>query len=330
LTFDFQGARLSVLTQSRRWADKLRKGYDWYLAPEDATAQFMLRIEEVDDPRVPFGIPRTWTGPLLEGGQAHIYEAADNWTIEAVGRGYVSVNWQERTALAAVRPGMEDLFSCTPMTAVIDAAINAGGQQVLHAACLRRRGKCGGIVICAPSGSGKTTTTLALARQGFGFLADDTSVINQSDGCWKVWGIPNRLKIHRHTLTLLPWLGPLPNDWNSDGEQAIEFETIDHIIPISKSAPVPLDAIFMLGVRSRGRHLVKPLSRAAALTRIADDNISNSPAGINLRNRSQFANYACIVRDTPVFELNVGRELESLAEAIAYALEGALTDATRQ
>jgi len=51
---------------------------------------------------------------------------------------------------------------------------------LFHAAALSRNGK--GIILAADSGCGKTTLTLALVRQGFQCLSDETAALNLNNG----------------------------------------------------------------------------------------------------------------------------------------------------
>jgi hypothetical protein len=51
---------------------------------------------------------------------------------------------------------------------------------LFHAAALSRSGK--GIILAADSGCGKTTLTLALVRQGFKMLSDETAALSLSNG----------------------------------------------------------------------------------------------------------------------------------------------------
>ena len=73
----------------------------------------------------------------------------------------------------------------------MDAAIAATGQTLVHAACLADRdGRSFGLVF-APSGTGKTTTTLALAHAGYAMANDDAAVLsaNPDENGFLVWGL---------------------------------------------------------------------------------------------------------------------------------------------
>jgi len=52
------------------------------------------------------------------------------------------------------------------------------GRFPLHAAGLARQGK--GVLVPGASGSGKSTTSVALVRAGFDFLSDDTVFLTSS------------------------------------------------------------------------------------------------------------------------------------------------------
>src|SRR5690606_27351699 len=109
------------------------------------------------------------------------------------------------------------------------AMLHVTGQMLVHAAALRLPDADAALVLFAPSGAGKTTTSLALALQGFGLLTDDATVLSGGDrstaAC--VWGLPRPPKVHRNTAELLPALGKLLGPkWNADGEQALSPEVL--------------------------------------------------------------------------------------------------------
>lgn len=320
LVLDFEGAVLRISAGNAQWTQMLTSGYSWFVSDASATRGFSLNIEENERPRVPEAFPLTWSGRLIEGNAANLYETEDTWTVELNGLGHATINYPEKQASIVARPGSVDAFKYTPITAIVDAALSTQGQRILHAACLGIPNAPSSILLCAPSGFGKTTTSLALAHGGFGFMADDTSVVFKDDERWMVWGLPNQIKIHRRTAELLPWIGPLPGKWNDEDEQGVHIDMLRDAFQVKKHPPRPLHAVVMLGERTDGPHRISPVPRAEALLQLAQDNVSNSPTGVKPWSQSQFSVYTDLVRHNPVLELRVGSDLETLAPMLAQAL----------
>lgn len=321
IAFDFHGAGLLVEAPRLSWTASMRNSFRWYIADEAPKPVFRLSIKEDEDPRVPSHVPLTWTGQLQEREVGRMYETDTLWALEVENHGYLLIDHVAGTAELVMRPGSERAFTMTPIVAVLSAALHARGQHIVHAASLGCRDGEGAVLICAPSGYGKTTTSLALAREGFRLFADDVSMIvsgtDRSPAL--IWGLPNWLRIHRKTLEMLPWLGPLPDKWNAEDEQAVALHAMDGILPVGKTKPAPLRAVILIGDRAE-RHSVVPLARAEALVRLAKDNVSSSGAGVTPWHRRQFAAYAEALKACPVFELHAGTDLPALADVVDAAI----------
>ncbi|TIT54542.1 MAG: serine kinase, partial [Mesorhizobium sp.] len=89
--------------------------------------------------------------------------------------------------------------------------------HMLHTAGLTLPGRDAVVLIHAPSGTGKTTTSLALATHGFGLCSDDAMILNV--GATPVaWGLPRHVKIHEKTARMIPQVAPcLGPSWDRNG-----------------------------------------------------------------------------------------------------------------
>jgi len=318
--FDMFGAGLSVVAPRPSWHEPFVRVLGRFQAGAVGANAFRLVFREDDRPRVPAGIPMTWEGDFLEKRAGRVYETDAVEVIEVVDEGFVVVDRIADKAEAVMKPGSEEAFSFTPLMNILDASLKAAGMNLLHGACLTVPNGSGALAICAPSGFGKTTTSLALARGGFGLMGDDASVIVARGEDLQVWGLPRRLKVHRQTATMLPWIGDLPDTWNDEDEQPVTTESLRQVATIVDPCPVPLAAVVMLGPRSDGDHRLAPLSKSEALVRIAQDNVSNSVTGVKAWNRRHFETVAEMLRRAPVLELRAGRSLETLPDAVSAAL----------
>ena len=67
----------------------------------------------------------------------------------------------------------------------------------VHAACLALGND--GLLLAGPSGAGKSTLTIAMARRGFGLLADDWTYLSEGNGFIErginAWGLPVPIKL---------------------------------------------------------------------------------------------------------------------------------------
>ena len=319
---DLLGAGLTVSAPGDSWLAAVRGSFAEFTVPEAPEGAFTVEMETADDPRVPAGLPHTWSGQLIEGGDGRIYETETLWVVEVVGQGYALLDRSARRGHVVMKPGSESAFSFTPLMAVLDAVLAADDQHLLHAACLAVPNGSEAVLICGPSGHGKTTTTLALAHDGFGLMGDDSSVLRLNDGGACAWALPRALKVHRKTARMLPWLSHLPDNWNEEGEQSVPIAKLGELVDVAPIAPLPVAAVIVIGARRDGAHRVTRMAKPDALVRIAHDNVSNSATGVKPWNQVQFAVYAELLRHVPVFELNAGEDLGALASAIADALAG--------
>lgn len=320
IAFDMFGAGLSVVAPKPSWHAPFVRIIGRFQTETVGVHAFRTVFREDPCPSVPEGLPLTWEGDFLEKRAGRVYETESAEVVEVVGDGFVFIDRAANRAEVVMRAGREEAFSFTPLVNVLDASLNAAGMNLLHGACLTVPDGSGALTICAPSGFGKTTTALALARGGFGLVSDDASVIEPRSNGLYIWGLPRRLKVHRKTAAMLPWIGDLPDGWNEEDEQPVVPETLSQFATIADPRPVPLTAVILLGARSDGDHHLAPVSKSDALVRIAQDNVSNSVNGVKAWNQRHFDTVAEMLRSVPVLELRAGPALESLPSAVGAAL----------
>ncbi len=86
----------------------------------------------------------------------------------------------------------------------------------LHAGALSRGGCC--IIVCAPSGGGKSTLTAGLMRAGWRTLGDDKLLLRIVDGRPRLAAVLHSLNLHPRTRQWFPevgdlWLLPAYSAW---------------------------------------------------------------------------------------------------------------------
>ncbi len=294
-------------------------------APCPGAAHFHVTIVRETPQAAPAGARLINDGTLPEGTPHRLSLDGDTRWLVVPDRLSVSFSKARRSARVQVAPGAEWLVGGSAGIVLIEGVLAAAQQMLVHAAALRLPQREAAVCLLAPSGTGKTTTSLALALQGFGLMADDATVLT-APGCASgaarcAWGLPRPLKVHRRTAGLLPQVGRLLGPaWNAEGEQSLSAAQLQSVIDVLPPRPVPLAAFIVLGHRVEGEHRMHPISKPDLLVRFAGDNVSGSPYGVLEDDLARYQSIARAVAETPALELNVGSGLDSLSACVLAAL----------
>jgi len=309
--YDLNGLRLSVTAPD----EELGTCLDSFLAPlavDSGVAsdwEVSIRIEEelpVLDGHV------VWQGDLPEGLHGVISRDPSTNVLLVTDHLVVITAPGKRETEVVVCPGREQTLRGTPSISIVAEAIRSVGQFLLHAACLSFPSSDDCLIIFAPSGTGKTTTSLALARTGWSLMGDDVTILNLKAGAPLVWALPRWLTVHRQTEELLPWLAEATRPWNGRDQQAVKLGAVASLVDLSPPRPKPCRTVVMLDRPNAAAHAIEPLERNEAMVRILSDNLRISPYGLVERDLSLLDAVARVVNVTQLFRLSVGPELASL------------------
>lgn len=317
---DFHSTILSVESPRAGWSDRIRAVFPGFVRPfQLAQSGFRLAILESGVPDH-HDLPLTYQGKMADGQQALIYQDAARTVIDLDGGTCVEINHVGQSATAFLTESSASRFFGTALLTVIDAALSAQGQQCVHSASLVIPGTGKAVLMCVPSGGGKTTTALALARGGFKLITDDSSVLFKENGRFRLWGMPRALKVHQNTARLLPWLGPLGDVWDANGEQPVDMATLAAKAAIAPDVVCDLGAIVLIGPRSPQGHVIAKAAKAEVLVALAHDNVGWRAAGMTPKARQSYAMFAEAVQSVPVLKLSAGTDLAALPQIMATAL----------
>jgi hypothetical protein len=154
--------------------------------------------------------------------------------------------------------------------AVFTLACRAQGLVPLHAACVGRGGQ--GMLLMGPSGAGKSTVALQSLVEGFDFLAEDSVFVDP--GSMRATGTANYLHVRSDSLR---WLGrsrirsiirASPLIMRRSGVQKFEVDLRRNGFRLARKPLNIAGVVFLSPQRAAGGQLVKPLSRAEALSRL--------------------------------------------------------------
>lgn len=297
----------------------LLAGFEHFLAarrlnnPAEPTVFVYIRVGAPTLP--PRGAVKLYSGSLLEEGECFFARLGDTYFMIFPGEASLEIDSLSGRAEMIVSPDHPKRATGSMAAIAIEFAYDHGGQQLLHTAGLALPEQGGMILVSAPSGTGKTTTALALARCGFSFAADDVVALRREGSRLMARGLPRALNVHRRTLAMLPWL-PVGDDWRGNGEQSLPLSRLTGVIPL-EDRELPISRLVLL--RRGAVSAVEPLSATEALAALAADNVRGSLAGlIPLQNR-RFAMLTEMARATPACSVQVAdglAGLESVAETL--------------
>ena len=259
-------------------------------------------------------------GEIPEDGYCRMIE--DGGTVHLVlpERQTVSINGEEGWAEIRIRPDAKAAW--TPSMLVLDAALDAGGQHMLHTAGLTLPDRDAVVLIHAPSGTGKTTTSLALATQGFGLCSDDAMILDAAAPRPFAWGLPRHVKIHQKTARMIPQVSPcLGPSWDRNGEQAVSLERLSEIVRIESPAARPVAALLHLARSADSQTRLVPMARTDAMVALAMDNVRTGMTGLLPLQKRRLATIGRLVSSVPTFRLEVGARPADAAALISDALK---------
>jgi len=322
--FDLIGPFLRVEADDERLIERFA-GLLRGLAVEgsvDADPAFTLRLWEGTPAAIPGTATVVYEGKIAWEGDC-LY-ADDGGDMHLLFPDHISLALypERKTADMVVAPESISRLSATAGMLAIDAAIDASGQFLLHSAGLTLPGSDRQVLVFARSGTGKTTTSLALAEEGFGLCSDDSMVIRQDGSSVSGWGLPRDLKVHRKTAELLPWVTPyLKGVWNDEDERAVASADLAGHIRVETIARRPVSGVFLLERGDVVRSRAEPISQTDTLVSLAADNVRTGKTGLLASHRRRFAGLAGLASSVPTFKVTVGSEPRSTAEAIIGAMQ---------
>lgn len=283
-------------------------------------AEFRIDVDVGAPLPAPDEASLVYAGPLLEEGDCIYSQLGDTLYLEFPGIVRLEVDTARRASIVVDGKHLNRVGHSAGMLA-LSAACDATGQSVLHAAGLVLPDRDEVILLHAPSGTGKTTTSLALAQRGFGLCSDDVMVLNVDGGAVRAWGFPRGVKVHRRTAAMLPGLGDLVGPtWDRNDEQFLELQEIAGSVRIESAKPRPVAAVFHLVRASDGASSVRPTSQTDALASLALDNVRVGRTGLLGEQQRRFQVLARLVGQAPAFEVRVA----SSPIEIAGLIEGCL------
>lgn len=188
---------------------------------------------------------------------------ADNFTIKSYAKNPIPSIQYENSLFLEFLDGGNSKLSISNISADIDQkiidqfliialdyAVANNKQSLCHAACILLPDKKSVVLIHAPSGTGKTTTSMALTSLGYLIISDDASGISCSTehSNAEAWGIPRAAKVHKKTIEFVSELKSIVHEgsWDEAGEQFIERAVLIDAGYMADAGLIPIKAVIKL------------------------------------------------------------------------------------
>ncbi len=146
---------------------------------------------------------------------------------------------------------------------------------LIHSGALAWKGQ--GVLIPGFTGSGKTTLTLALGREGFRFLSDDRPLIREiregeivtgeTDGGFEILAFPEEVDVTEETLALFPEMSRLPDGFFKRGPRKKRF-WFEKVYPGSILNACRPRVLVFPKIVDQEKSRLKPISRTEAVERL--------------------------------------------------------------
>jgi hypothetical protein len=166
----------------------------------------------------------------------------------------------------------------------------------------------GAVVLAGGTGAGKSTTALACLAAGLDLLGDDACLVGL-DPAPRVWSVYKRAKLEPDAALWLPSLDALAVERRPDQT---------HIDPgVHHRREAPLLAVLLPRVTGATTTRATPMKRTEAMGVLAATTLLEGGAMA----REALATLTALARDVPCLRLELGRELDGVADTVRTVIE---------
>jgi len=312
--FDLGGTVLRVMFAGRDLADALCPALQHLAcAPAPAHVRVLAFESALSGVDLPGGLDRAG---LRRGGAGKPARVA-GFVGLAEEPGLLSLYWPDAGTGVAWAESAESLSQnerAAPFRPFFRWAMPARGLYLVHAAAVCSEE--GAVLIVGPSGHGKSTSALACAAAGLGYIGDDYCLLGFEADVPVVHSLYSSGKVHAHNIQRLGAAGALLSAPLREGEKAMGFLNASGGVRVVRKAPVR--AVLIPRTKGNPRAAIAPATPAAALRALAPSSLMQVPGPAD----GTLAALARLVRDVPAAFIDLPDDAGQIPAAIDELLAG--------
>lgn len=200
----------------------------------------------------------------------------------------------------------------SPFRVPLSWLLNQSALQMVHGAAVSIAGRA--VLLAGAGGSGKSTTALACALAGMGYLGDDYCAVDPERKT--VHMVYRTAKAFPHTLRMLPGLAR----WVVNADKIAEEKGVIFLDPADLDLvhTAALTAILLPRISTDGRTQVAPASRADAMRALLPSTVGGLMGGTEFTPKALLK----LVQDVPAFAIELGSDLAAITDAVSSTIEG--------
>lgn len=189
------------------------------------------------------------------------------------------------------------------------------GHPALHAGLVEKDGR--GALLVGAGGSGKTTSALRCALDGYRFVSDDYVGLEDDGDRYRGHGLYGSTHVEpSHLRETFPELAPHAIEGSRPGEDKW-LVLLTEVCPERLRAAAPIDVVLLPNVGERDSPRLRDASKGDALRRLAPSSLLMLP---HARSRD-LGRLASLVESVPCLWLDLGRDVDGIPAAVDRALE---------
>jgi len=311
IALQLHGVRIAVEVPARYEADARLALAALEVPRESCAAELAFAMSPEPRPAVAGWTPVLETDDitmLVRDGAVLLYKDAS----------YVQVTADARRIVVSEPP--DAAFAVPYLAAMFQTgimiALRAHGLYYLHAGALAL-GSGRRLLIAGVSGSGKTTTTLALARAGSTLLGDDTMFFAEREGRAVVLAFPRALRVAPRTQAAFPSFAF--GAMNDKGKRELPLAAVPAARGDRMEAP---HLVIFPAVTSDDASSIHSISPADGLVRLHDSSAAHAFGEARRDLARELALLGRLIADATMWELRLGRDALATPERIAALVEG--------
>ncbi|MCI0771379.1 MAG: hypothetical protein J4O08_02505 [Chloroflexi bacterium] len=191
---------------------------------------------------------------------------------------------------------------------------NVDEYLLLHAGALSRNGE--GIILPAPSESGKTSLTMALTRRGFGYMSDEFGMVDVSGPQRMLHPFPKPFSIKDRSLfqDLAAqehlWVGPEADALHEKDEEPVWYIHPDDARKGAVGSPVPLAYVLFPRYSSSAKPCLTPLASGDVVRHLIENSVNFQRVG-----RAGLSTIVDLVRGAQCYSLAIN-DLQQTADLV--------------